>query len=353
MPIDWKPIVDLIHRHQRFLLTTHIRPDGDGIGSILALGYVLEQMGKEVRRVVASSFPSRYRFLDPDQRIERFTKPGDPWRSTETVIVMDTGTWNQLGDFGPFLRDLAVPKIVIDHHETQDDLGGLRLVDTTAEATGRLCFQAIQALGRPLGEKAAEALLVALGMDTGWFRHSNTSAATFTLASELVRAGARPNFIHDQLFENNPLPRLKLTGLVLERLQVPKRGRRGSRVALYGTAEGRRESEFSLPLPSGCRPIGGALWRRRASPRCRSDLPFNAYRDPNARPGGRGFRPRWRLVFFFCPSAFDIPCTTFDIRYSMLAFLPENPGRYLGARNVEQGISNSEGRNSLWNAVRF
>ncbi len=224
MPIDWKPFVDLVHRHQRFLLTTHIRPDGDGIGSILALGYVLEQMGKEVRRIVASSFPSRYRFLDPDQRIERFTKPGDLWRSTEAVIVMDTGTWNQLGDFGPFLRDLAVPKIVIDHHETQDDLGGLRLVDTTAEATGRLCFQAIQALGRPLGEKAAEALLVALGMDTGWFRHSNTSAATFTLASELVRAGARPNFIHDQLFENNPLPRLKLTGLVLERLQVTAGG---------------------------------------------------------------------------------------------------------------------------------
>jgi phosphoesterase RecJ-like protein len=224
MPIDWKPFVDLVHRHQRFLLTTHIRPDGDGIGSILALGHVLEQMGMEVRRVIASSVPSRYQFLDPDQRIERFTKPGDPWRSTEAVIVMDTGTWNQLGEFGPFLRELAVPKIVIDHHETQDDLGGLRLVDTTAEATGRLCFQAIQALGRPLGEQAAEALLVALGMDTGWFRHSNTSAATFVLASELVRAGARPNFIHDQLFENNPLPRLKLTGLVLERLQVTAGG---------------------------------------------------------------------------------------------------------------------------------
>src|SRR6266581_707188 len=89
MPIDWKPFVDFIHRHQRFLLTTHIRPDGDGIGSILALGEVLQQMGKEIHLIIASSFPSRYRFLDPDQHIERFAKPGDPWRSTEAVIVMD------------------------------------------------------------------------------------------------------------------------------------------------------------------------------------------------------------------------------------------------------------------------
>ncbi len=224
MPIEWKPFVDLIHRHQRFLLTTHVRPDGDGIGSILALGEVLEQMGKEVALVLPSSFPPRYRFLDPYQLIHVFRQPGDVWRLAQAVIVMDTGTWNQLGDFGPFLRDLTAPKVVIDHHETQDDLGALRFVDVTAEATGRLCFEAIQALGQPLSEKAANALLVALAMDTGWFRHGNTRAATFALAGDLVQAGAHPSPIYDRLFENNPLPRLKLTGLVLERLQVTCRG---------------------------------------------------------------------------------------------------------------------------------
>src|SRR5438105_10706985 len=220
MPIDWKPFVELVHRHQRFLLTTHVRPDGDGIGSILALGETLEQMDKQARLVIPSSFPPRYRFLDPDQRIEVFSKPGDSWRNTDVVIVMDTGTWNQLGDFGPFLRGLSAAKVVIDHHQTQDDLGGLRLVDASAEATGRLCFEAIQALGQPLAEKAANALLVAVGMDTGWFQHSNTTAVTFALVSALVQAGAQPSLISDQLFKNNPLPRLKLSGLVLERLQV-------------------------------------------------------------------------------------------------------------------------------------
>lgn len=220
MTIEWKPFVDFVPRHQRFLLTTHVRPDGDGIGSILALGEVLRDMGKEARLVLPSSFPPRYRFLDLDQRIEIFSKPGDAWRNTDAVIVMDTGTWNQLGDFGPFLRDLPVAKVVIDHHQTQDDLGALKLIDVNAEATGRLCFEAIQSLGQPLSEKAANALLVALGMDTGWFQHSNTTAASFALASELVKAGARPNPISDHLFQNNPLPRLKLKGLVLERLQV-------------------------------------------------------------------------------------------------------------------------------------
>ena len=220
MPIDWKPFVGLVQRHQRFLLTTHVRPDGDGIGSILALGETLQQMGKEAHLVIPTSFPPRYRFLDPEQRIEIFSKPGDTWRNADAAIVMDTGTWNQLGDFGPFLRGLSAAKVVIDHHQTQDDLGALRLVDASAEATGRLCFEAIQALGQPLSEKAANALLVAVGMDTGWFHHGNTTAATLALASELVRAGARLSVTYDQLFENNPLPRLKLTGLVLERLQT-------------------------------------------------------------------------------------------------------------------------------------
>jgi bifunctional oligoribonuclease and PAP phosphatase NrnA len=224
MPIDWTPFVELVSRYQRFLLTTHVRPDGDGIGSILGLGETLQQMGKEVRLVLPSSFPPRYRFLDPEHRIEIFSKPGDAWRNTDAVIVMDTGTWNQLGEFGPFLRGLSAAKVVIDHHQTQDDLGALRLVDAGAEATGRLCFEAIQGLGQPLTERAANALLVAVGMDTGWFQHGNTTAATFALVSALVQAGAQPSFTSDQLFKNNPLPRLKLTGLVLERLQVTSGG---------------------------------------------------------------------------------------------------------------------------------
>jgi phosphoesterase RecJ-like protein len=205
MPIDWTPFVDLVHRHQRFLLTTHVRPDGDGLGSMLALADVLEAppLSKTVNMTVASVLPPRYDFLDPARRVRRFEPPGDDYRDADAVIVLDTGTWNQLADFGNLLRALPVQKVVIDHHPTQDDLGALRLVDTTAEATGRLVHEAVTALGAPMPASAAHALFVALAMDTGWFRHANTTPAT----------------------EQNTLGRLKLTGLVLSRLQVTHGGR--------------------------------------------------------------------------------------------------------------------------------
>src|SRR5262249_29482304 len=147
---------------------THVRPDGDGLGSMLAMTDALEQLDKEVRLVIASSMPARYTFLDPQKRIGIFALPGAEWRGAEAVLVLDTGTWNQLGSFGPFLRELHAAKAVIDHHLTQDDLDALRFVDTTAEATGRLVFEAIAALGVALSPAAAEALFAAVAMDTGW-----------------------------------------------------------------------------------------------------------------------------------------------------------------------------------------
>lgn len=225
MPLDWTPFVQLVQRHQRFLLTTHIRPDGDGLGSQLALAEGLRLQGKDVRMVVASSIPSRYDFLDPERRIERFTLPGEAWRNTDAAIVLDTGTWNQLGDFGTFLASLPATKAVIDHHMTQDDLGALRLVDTTAEATGRLVHEALLALLGEIPRAAANPLFTALAMDTGWFRHSNTTAATFALAAELVKAGAQPDMLHEKLYEQNSLARYKLMGLALDRLQTVSEGK--------------------------------------------------------------------------------------------------------------------------------
>jgi phosphoesterase RecJ-like protein len=208
-------------------LTTHIRPDGDGLGSMLALADGLEAPPhrKSVRMTVASTLPPRYDFLDPHRRIRRFEPPGESYRDAEAIIVLDTGTWNQLGDFAALVRSLPVPKAVIDHHVTQDDLGAVRLVDATAEATGRLVYEAINALGGPLLPSAAHSLYVALAMDTGWFRHQNTTPATFTLAADLVRAGARPTEAYECLFERNTLARLRLTGVVLSRLQTAFAGR--------------------------------------------------------------------------------------------------------------------------------
>jgi bifunctional oligoribonuclease and PAP phosphatase NrnA len=226
MPIDWTPFIEMVRNHHRFLLMTHVRPDGDALGSELALAAGLRQRGKSVRTAIASNMPPRYRFVDPDgTKIERFVAPGDAFRNIDAIIIVDTGTWNQIGEFGPFLKSIAAPRLVIDHHRTQDELGGLHLVDTSAEAAGRLIYQACQAIGSSLTTEIADALFLALATDTGWFRHSNTTPATFALAEELTRAGANPNLLYDLLYEQNPLGKLRLTGRALDRLKTAANGK--------------------------------------------------------------------------------------------------------------------------------
>lgn len=224
MPVDWSPLVDLVRRRQRFLLTTHVRPDPDGLGSMLGLAAALEGLGKSVRMIVSSIYPPRYDFLDPGRKIQRYSSDAMT-AAPEAIVVLDTGTWNQLGDFAGYLRQSPAEKVVIDHHLTQDDLGGQRLVDTTAEATGRLVVEAIRALGAPLTPAIAQNLFIALATDTGWFRHGNTTPATFALAGELAAAGARPTEAYEQLYERNTLSRLRLIGVVLGRLQSAAGGK--------------------------------------------------------------------------------------------------------------------------------
>jgi phosphoesterase RecJ-like protein len=225
MPINWSPFVDLVRRHQRFLITTHRRPDPDALGSQLALADALERMGKQTRLVIASDWPPRYGFLDPNGRLGRFQLPGDEYRDAEVIVILDTGTWQQLGDFGKFMKTINVPKVVIDHHLSQDDLGALQLVDATAEAAGRLVYEALEALDQRLSPQAADCLFAAVATDTGWFRHLNTTPATFALAEKLAAAGARPTVLFDRIYENNSLPRMKLMGLVLSRLRTEENGK--------------------------------------------------------------------------------------------------------------------------------
>jgi phosphoesterase RecJ-like protein len=115
--------------------------------------------------------------------------------------------------------------VVVDHHVSQDDLGATFLKDTTAEATGTLVLQAVHALGATLTPELATGLLTAIAMDTGWFRHSNTKAATLRAAAELMDAGAGAEAIYRQLFERNTLGRLKLMGETLVNLKTELSGR--------------------------------------------------------------------------------------------------------------------------------
>jgi bifunctional oligoribonuclease and PAP phosphatase NrnA len=226
MSIDWTPFVEFVRSHQRFVIATHVRPDGDALGSAVGLACAIRQLDKNVRVTVASDLGPRYEFANnPTTPIERFRAPGESFRDADAIIVVDTGTWGQLGDFGSFMRSMTCGKAVIDHHRTQDDLGGLRFVDTSAEAAGRLVYDATLALGVPVTPEAANNLFLALATDTGWFRHSSVEPRTFALAEELVRAGAKPTELYDAVYGNSSLARMRLTGRALERMKSEAGGR--------------------------------------------------------------------------------------------------------------------------------
>jgi phosphoesterase RecJ-like protein len=181
-------------------------------------------MGKHPRVAIASKLIPRYEFLDPKREVIEDFKPSQ-FTDRDCVVILDTGTWNQLDDFGDWLKKSPLPRAVVDHHRTQDDLGGLQFVDISAEAAGRLAHEIIVALGVPVSPYAAHHLFMAIATDTGWFRHPNTTPATLQLCGELVAAGANPTVLYEQLYEAATLARLKLTAVALNRLQLRANGR--------------------------------------------------------------------------------------------------------------------------------
>ncbi len=180
-------------------------------------------------RVVNSSLtPARYDFLDPEGSIfEHFNPEKSPatLADREALIILDLSSWSQLGDMADFLRGFQGPRLVVDHHVSQDDMGAILLKDTRAEATGSLVLQATRALGCKVTPDAAAALLTAIAMDTGWFRHPSTKPRTFHDAAELVEAGASVSEIYNLLFERNTMGRLLMMGEALSSLHSELDGR--------------------------------------------------------------------------------------------------------------------------------
>lgn len=228
MSIDWTPLADLIETHDRFLVTTHVRPDGDALGSEVGMVGLLRQKGKDARVVNVSRTPPRYDFLDPDGTLfEHFGTQVDPaaLADREVLVILDLSSWGQLGDMAGFVREFHGRRVVIDHHVSQDDLGATFLKDTAAEATGALVVRAVRALGGSFTPEVATGLLTAIAMDTGWFRHPNTKPETLRTAADLVEMGAEIDVIYRLLFERNTLGRLRLMGETLAGLRTAADGR--------------------------------------------------------------------------------------------------------------------------------
>ena len=212
--IPWSRFVEIVRRHRRFLLTTHIRPDGDALGSELAMAAILESLGKDVLICNAFPVPPNLEFLDPSRKLHQLGGDMSPDRfgDREVLIILDTTAWAQLGTMTEVVKTTKAVKTVIDHHVSQDDLGAELFKNTDAEATGRLVVEAADQLGVALTPEIARPAYVALATDTGWFRFASTTADTLRLAARLVEAGALPDHIYKNLYETDSHARLQLMG---------------------------------------------------------------------------------------------------------------------------------------------
>ncbi len=225
--VDWPRFVKLVGDHRRFLLTSHVRPDCDALGSELAMAAILEQVGKDVLLVNPFAVPRAFQFLDPAGKLKQLGTDVSPQQldSYEVLIVLDTTAWAQLGEMAEVIRTTKAKKLVIDHHVSEDDLGAELFKDTKAEATGRLVIEAADQLGVEITPEIARAAFVALATDTGWFRFSSTNSQTLRLAARLVDAGAVPDRLYQKLYEKETLARLQLVGRTMARTRTELEGR--------------------------------------------------------------------------------------------------------------------------------
>lgn len=227
MTIDWAPLRQIIDENQRFILSSHVRPDADALGSELALMEVLQHLGKTVRIANPSALPHTLEFLDPAGRALKLGVgiTADEVLDCDVHIVLDTSAWAQLVDVGKLMKKSNATKVVIDHHVSADNLGALEFKDTSAEATGTLVYRFLRTLDVPISQTAATNLYCAIATDTGWFRFPSTTSETMRVIAELIDLGAEPHSIYQRLYEQRSLARVKLIGRALMRVQLDCDGR--------------------------------------------------------------------------------------------------------------------------------
>jgi phosphoesterase RecJ-like protein len=241
-------ICDAIHARQRFLISSHARPDGDSIGSQLAMAYALEALGKEVRIVNADPAPEHYMDFPGLDRIEIARTVLE--RDAEALIVMESGDLKRTGVSGLENRFT----INIDHHQGNTFYGDLNWVDESAAACGEMVFDLIEVLDVPLTIEIATHIYLAILTDTGSFHYSNITPKTFDICQRAVEAGVNPATMARRVFDQNSFGKLKLIGALLAQMDLLDGGRLA---AMYlddnimnatGTTYNDTEGLINLPL---------------------------------------------------------------------------------------------------------
>ena len=222
---DWKPAENLplavaaLQSARRVLITMHRGPDGDALGSALALACALRDLGRDVTVYNPDDLPYNFRFLPGASEVAR-SLPTDA--AYDATVVTDAGAYERLGPEVPDADRRGV-LLNLDHHITTEPFGDVNYVDPHAASVGILAYKIIRGLGVPLSRDAAECIYASILADTGCFRYSSTDPECLRIAAELLEAGVEPWEMTVRVYEQQPLARMRLLAEVLSTLEVHAR----------------------------------------------------------------------------------------------------------------------------------
>ena len=232
----WQEIISVIEDSQNFVLTSHMNPDCDALGSELALAEHLRNLGKSVAIINSDATPAAYRFLDAKRRIKRFSpkRHASIINKSNVIFVLDaSGGWQRTGPVGKALEQADAVKICIDHHPDAVDFVDLAAIDTDASATAELIYDLVQTMNGTVSKNMAQALYAAIVTDTGSFRFPKTSSKTHQITAALLTAGADPLYIYSQIYEQYSAGSVRLKGHVMDSIQTTA----GGQIAFYGLTQ--------------------------------------------------------------------------------------------------------------------
>src|SRR5882672_4304731 len=228
-------VVELIEAKHRFAITSHIRPDGDGLGSSLGLYWLLRALDKDPEVIMRDPVPHSYRSLPGAANIRVTPAIDKPY---DAVFVIECSDVDR-----PGLVDLEKQVVVnIDHHSTSALFGTINWIDATASAVGEMIYNLCKAMGVRVTKEIAECVYTALITDTGSFHYSNTTERTFKVASELVRTGVKPAKTAEAVFASYPWSRIQLMGAVLS---TARRDESGHVACMRQTLDMQRQAQAS------------------------------------------------------------------------------------------------------------
>jgi phosphoesterase RecJ-like protein len=226
-----RSIIDALARSKRVLVTTHVRPDGDALGTAAAMVLVMRKAGVASEVLLLSHLPRKYAFVFHENDV-RYTdvesswpEGGFPFDRFDALLVVDTGTWGQLPGLRERIETWHVPKLVVDHHLTQQDWADVKLVVPEAAAAGEIAAELLDAWPVALDPAIASALFLAVASDTGWFQFSNTRPQTLRLAARLMEAGVSTDRMYQALYQNERAERVALHTRGQQSLELLEGGR--------------------------------------------------------------------------------------------------------------------------------